>query len=710
MKSIFFCCLISSCLCAFADSNDMAPEISSDQPILIDRNTQEMIAKGNARLQCATCQLEADEIHYIQSNGKARATGCVSALHPPFRIVAQELSYDTTTSLLHGRTLRFGNAPFYIKADTADAAEKTIRAHHATIYFREPSTFSLNARAQEVNFLPSNTFEAKNILFFLGSVPFFYAPRYRFSPDTFLTHTKIKLGHDSSLGYFIQSQWPPYAFQHHHFRAILDAYSRRGYGYGAHFSSEKFNSDLPYRLHLQGYYIADRGHREDDFFQNPIARRRARTQFSYQQQFLEHFHVKSHIHWWSDSEIFSDFYDHDYRRDPFPDHFVEFKHRQNSILSTAFVRVPLHRFQSSTQRLPSLRCEYFPKTIGESSLYQQGFIDFTHLHREDRGEIFLKSHEKNSLHARRIEVAYQISRPFSWDHFLCWTPILGFRGTSYSSLSLPQKSFHRALGQIGFDLDGHIYRSMSYENAFWEIHGLRHVVHPILQYRWIPSAEKHWDKIPALDDFTQDTHLPIIDLLERRDAERLYRSHVLRIGCENFLQTAGGILYLARDLMQFHIYQDIYPQRPIPLSLPDDSKLSSHHLSHTHVHFQINPAEFLQLQMGLRINPVAKNLEEWNTSCRILSGDLWQVQVGNRYRRHSTREYTIEFSGKLNAVTQWEIFAKWDAHFRRIEEHHYSLTRQVSQTWNVEARLSFHHRHSRKQRSIFSISCHLIRW
>ncbi|MDR0445180.1 MAG: LPS-assembly protein LptD, partial [Puniceicoccales bacterium] len=415
------------------------------------------------------------------------------------------------------------------------------------------------------------------------------------------------------------------------------------------------------------------------------------------------------VHWWSDSEILHNFYYNRHEQDPFPDHFIETNYRHKHALTTCFTRVPLHRFQSSTQRLPSLRFEYFPRSNGESSFYQQGFLDFTHLHQEDGGEIFLKSQEKNAIHARRTEVAYQIAHPFSWDHFLQWTPLLGFHGTSYTSL--PQKkTFHRALGQIGFDLNFNFYRSMSSENALWGIRGLRHILHPILQYRWIPSSEHHWDRIPAIDNFTQDTHLPVIDLMERRDVDRLYRSHIMRIGIENFLQTASTTPYLARDLATFHIYQDIYPQRPIVLELPNNQRIANHHLSDTHVHFQVSPAEFLHFQAYTRIDPNDRTWKEFNTSCKVLSGDIWQIQFWNRYLRRRTQVYATEFSGNLNAVTRWEIFFQWDARRHRLEEHRYSLIREVSQTWDIEVKLRFDHRDSRKQRTSFSISCHLLRW
>jgi hypothetical protein len=89
---------------------------------------------------------------------------------------------------------------------------------------------------------------------------------------------------------------------------------------------------------------------------------------------------------------------------------------------------------------------------------------------------------------------------------------------------------------------------------------------------------------------------------------------------------------------------------------------------------------------------------------------MGQVQFWNRYLRHHTQAYATELSGNLNAVTRWKIFFQWDARQRRLEEHHYSFIREVSHTWDVEVKLRFDHRNSRKQRTLFSISCHLLRW
>ncbi|MDR3143403.1 MAG: LPS-assembly protein LptD [Puniceicoccales bacterium] len=694
------------------EAERIGPEISAERIKLSGQESGEMLASGKAHLQTDSLRLRADEIRYRQEDGQAHASHRVSALYPPFYLRAEELHCDLHRAHLRGKNLRLGGSSFYLKATDVEAKTDWILARQATLYLHEPASLSLSVRAKEISLSQSRYLEARQALFFLGRLPLFYARHCRWDVEGSSLHVKMKLGHDSSLGTFVQSQWPLHIGPHSHLGALFDSSSRRGCGGGMEFSAAApADAELPWALDAQGYFIRDHGKRGNDFFSSPLPKRRGRCRIAHRQCLSEHFHVTSHVQRWSDSEIFSDFHYGDYKKNPFPDSFAEANYRHRHALTTLFLRVPPHRFRSATQRLPSLRFEYFPALIGETSLYQQGFIDLSHLSREDRGETFLRTREKNSLRTRRAELAYQLFCPVSWGSGIGWTPILGLRGTSYSCSSSPQKSFRRVLGQVGFDLDLQAHYPMDVEQERWGIHGLRHVIHPMLQYRWIPHAERHWDEIPGIDDFSRDKHLPILDLLERRDTDRPYRSHVLRLGIENFLQTAGQSPHLARDLLQCHLYQDLYPQRPIaPPPSPHSPSPHSQHLSHTYLHLQLHPAEFLQFQNDLRFDPVAKIWEECRNSCRILSGERWQLQIEQQYLRQRTRSYSAELSGCLDAVTRWKFFFQWDARRHRLDEHGYRLVRQISQTWNLEAGLSIRHRDAWKKHVRFFISCNLIRW
>jgi LPS-assembly protein len=697
----------------------MGPEISAERIRLsgpkagdTGSETGEMLASGKAHLRADSLRLRADEIHYRPEDGQAQASRRVSALYPPFHLRAEELHYDLRRAQLSGKNLRLGRPPFCLEAAEVEAKTDWLLARRATLYLHEPAPLSLSARAEEIRLSQSRILEAQRVLFFLGPLPLFYARHCRWDIETDRPRVKIKLGHDSSLGAFAQSRWPLHVGPHDQVGALFDGYGRRGCGGGAEFSvTAPADAELPWALDGQGYFIPDHGHRGHDFFSHPLPRRRGRARLGYRQYLSEDLHVASHIHWWSDSEILGDFHYGDYRKNPLPDAFAEANYRHRHALTTLFLRVPLQRFRSATQRLPSLRFEYFPTNIGETSLHQQGFIEFAHLSREDRGESFLRTREKNPLHTRRAELAYQLSYPISWGSGIGWTPLLGLRGTSYGSSSSPRKSFRRLLGQIGFDLDLWAHRPMDVQQERWDIHGLRHVVHPMLQYRWIPHAERHWDKIPGIDDFGRDSHLPLLDLLERRDTDRPYRSHVLRLGLENFLQTAGPAPHLARDLLRFHLYQDLYPRRPSPPPpLPSSPSPRSHRLSHTYLHLWLQPAEFFQFRSDLRFEPSAGIWEECRSSCHILSGDRWRLQIGQRHRRRRTRSYSAEVSGNLDAVTRWKVFFQWDARQHRLDEHGYRLTRQISQTWDLEVGLDIRYRDARRKQVRFSISCNLIRW
>ena len=99
----------------------------------------------------------------------------------------------------------------------------------------------------------------------------------------------------------------------------------------------------------------------------------------------------------------------------------------------------------------------------------------------------------------------------------------GARVTHYADTvgAVTAGGYTRTLGEVGFDTALRASGTFDYQNAQWDINGLRHLFTPRLSYRYIPEADRGRARIPQIDRQTFSTYLPPLGLGETRNIDAL---------------------------------------------------------------------------------------------------------------------------------------------------------------------------------------------
>jgi LPS-assembly protein len=181
--------------------------------------------------------------------------------------------------------------------------------------------------------------------------------------------------------------------------------------------------------------------------------------------------------------------------------------------------------------------------------------------------------------------------------------------------------------------------TIDYENPLWHIDGLRHLLTPIVSYRYIPDANKDADWIPPIDRSTFTNYLPIMELGDMRALDQLQAENVLRVGINNTLQTRDKT-YGSVDLVTLNVDEDFNFQRAP--GTPDFSDL--------HADLTITPARWLELHLEDSVDPKTLTQQAVDTSVIIREGDIWSAKLGLGFLSDEYGTYAIPGLGSFPVV------------------------------------------------------------
>jgi LPS-assembly protein len=240
------------------------------------------------------------------------------------------------------------------------------------------------------------------------------------------------------------------------------------------------------------------------------------------------------------------------------------------------------------------------------------------------------------------------------------------------SVGIPLKSYTRTLGEVGFDAALRTSGMFDYQNAQWNINGLRHLFTPRVSYRYIPEAGEGRDRIPRIDRQTFSTYLQPLGLGQTRSIDDLRATNTLRLSLDNTVQTRDAN-YGSRDLLMVNLAADFRFKR-----LPAERDVSE---VHTEVAFA--PARWLQVDAYHRITPQTGTLQEFNSGVTVHDGTVWSLRFSNNFLRREIEDYVVDGRYRLNHRYDALTRLHYDARKRRFNEQAYGLVQNLDHTWRI---------------------------
>jgi len=691
--------VLVAAIVAFAPAGFSAPpQISSDEPMVFDSDTQSMKAVGEATLVHDRFLLIADEIEYFRAENRAQATGNVRLMSGGFRLVSDSLNYNAATRHVTSETFRAGDPPLLMEGSGFSGSPDQIDFADAVVYFHEPGPLALNYRARNVSLYPNDRVDVEGATFRIGRVPIFYLPKYSQkigqSPYSF----SGDLGFRSNLGGYAETRT---LFRFNEvFKAGLqfNAYTERGFLAGPTFEWRHGEEERFLNSTFLSGYINDQGGIDDlgkDVLRQPIDKNRYFIEWRHQQDIRDNLSLTASISAWSDSEVERDFQDDYFRDNQKPDSFVEAVYTGKNTFISAFARIDPNDFQVVQERLPEVRIDRMPVALFDTGIYHSFSAGAARLQEEPPGNIIKRQSD-------RLDAHYSIYKPIRITSWLNVMPVASVRVTHYDDTPGARGDFTRIMGEVGFDAQMVAHRIWEYQNKIWKIDGLRHVLRPVLRYRYLPGAKQGNSSIIPIDDDAFTTSVPAMDLGNIRHIDELTDRNMFRLGIENVLQTREAE-YGSRNLMTLNLYQDIF------LSGQPAGQEPGQEWADFYSQFILHPVHWLSFEVYKRFDTEQLTLKETRTRLMLSDGDVQTLAFSTSALQHAIDQYILEYHRKLNE--SWRFYADvvFDARLGDVTEQRYSLRQRWGNRWDVEYQISVNNGSTREDNVNFKVRFHLLR-
>jgi len=695
------------------------PELSSIEPLEFDEAAQRLIARGDARLDFQDTRLNADRITYYQEHSLADAFGNVAISRDGYRLIADQLSYDTQESVFAVDTLRTGQWPIYISGVSAGGTTENTTFKGATIYYGNPGRFTPNVSSDQIDFTSEQGGKLKMgaTTFRIGNLPIAKLPGYTHYIDQTSLLFDVNVGSDSELGTYLQTTtlFPVNSWLRA--GANLDLYSKRGVlaGPTAQYSYNSESQTITGALSTG--YIDDQGDPEPGLYNQPIDSERGFVEWRHQHHIGERINITASASYWSDSEVTRDFRDDYFRDNQQPDSFVEAVYAGDNYFLSAFGRFRPNDFQLVQERLPEVRFDLLPVPVFNTGAYQRFSASYAHLE-EDFGQVIPEIDQDSQ--SDRFDFTYRIERPILLTDWLTLTPLAGARVTHYENQEidplalgrynnpygnptpseLEDDQFTREIYEVGFDLEARAYATYATQNKMWEINGLRHLVRPVLRYRYYSDPDAT-DEIAVIDRTAFDLNRPILDLSDLRNVDSISETHLTRLGVENLFQTrAKG--YGSRTLAALNFYQDILFEKDTRY---DGDKQDT--LNATWIELVLSPAPWLKFDLASRFQTESMSLEELRTRTSIRSGEIWEIGLSTIFLHDRIDQYRIDFIYRINERYSFLADTRYDAETGEFTSTEFGINTRLNSAWEIIYGLTFRQDSSRESDFEFTVRLRL---
>jgi LPS-assembly protein len=668
------------------------PELSSVEPLEFDENAQRLVARGDARLDFDNTRVQADRITYYQELGLADAAGSVTISRDGNRLLAERMSYDTNEGIFSVDILKTGEWPFYLSGVNAGGTTESITVEGGTLYYGNPGPFALNVGSDSVNYVQNADEEFVSMdgaTFRVGRVPVFYLPGYTHRIDGAPYYFDLNAGSDGNLGLYLQTTTLFPVTPWLRAGANLDLYSQRGVlaGPAVQYAYDSETQRIVGAIST-GYIddAGDRSEREVDLFGRPIGTNRGFVEWRQKYGIGERFSTTASLSYWSDSEVTRDFRDDLYDDDQQPDSFAEAVYSGDNWMLSAFGRFQPNQFQLVQERLPEVRLDVLPIPIFNTGAYQKASLSYVQLY-EDFGltEPALTTEGRSN----RFDFTYRIQRPFAINDWLTLTPLAGARITQYedqeSTFLAPaviDDSFSREIYEVGFDLVARAYASYPTVNRTSGVDGLRHILRPVLRYRYFSDPDD-FNEIAAIDRRAFDLERPVLDLSDLRNVDEISETHLVRLGVENLFQTRAED-YGSRTLAALNFYQDILFERNTRFDGREEDTFNA-----TWVELVLNPAPWLKFDLASRFETETLTLEELRTRTTLYSGEIWELGLSTDLLNKRIDQYRVDFIYRMNERYAFLTDVRFDADTGDFTRLRLGLRTRVGSTWELLYAITF---------------------
>lgn len=612
---------------------------ATKQPITVNGDVvefktegKEVVAEGNVEITYQDNVMTCDRVRVFIDEKLVVAEGHVDLIRPgKEELQGDMIVYDfgDQTGSIINPSVRM--APYY---GTSRSMEKIAEGEFvltdgviSTCDLPHPHYW---LRCQEVSVSPDRVLTAKGVKVGMFGVPIMALPHYSQNLNDKYPRLMVTPGYDKNRGMELFGAWRYYLNPNARGRLHFDWYANKGWAQGL---------DLNYNTKAFGLGNF-KVYRIDEKDSEP--NERSRIELRHKWDMTERDHLVLEYHKQSDADFRKDYFYREYEKDTSPDSFFLFSHVYPNATLSVLSSPRVNKFDGMVEKIPELKLETVSQKIADTPFYFKNTSSFSQL-------VNAPADTERSAAVERLDTSNELSYLFRFMD-LDFKPMAGHRDTFYSRGLNTKDDFLRGMFFTGLDISTKLFRVFDVETDAMrlDIHGLRHVVTPTLQYRYQhePTVEK-------------------VNLQQLDDVDGLDKLNKVTLGLQQRLQTKrnGSSVDLATLLLTSDFYFE---------------------------HNSTYGKGFENFKYDLEFKPYPwwefDSDAEYDTSggfFRTLNADFWantgkaRSVLGYRFKKDESSQLTTGFTSPLNQFWKLGVYERFEFKTGDLVEQEYTLERDL---------------------------------
>ncbi|MEW6534673.1 MAG: hypothetical protein AB1454_03500 [Candidatus Auribacterota bacterium] len=548
--------------------NGDQPKQKEDFPIEVNADNVEYIKEeeivkgtGNVVINFKGVRLAADSITVNLVTKDAYAVGNVRFFQGERIYTSESIHYNFETEKGTFDHTKGRFKPFYLYGNKVEKPEKRPEYHISNGYVTT-SDYALpdyRLRAKEVHVYPKDKIIMKDIVFEIGNIPVFWVPFWYYPLTERDSPVSVVPGHSGKWGYYLLTSAEVYKSQNLTVEVGADYRSKRGMAGGID-ADYNFNDQV--KGEVKSYLMRDRNFEDYDRKLNgdtelqEIEKTRYRLTWEHEQKISPSTRLLSELNLQSDKQIIDDFFRREFDEQIQRVNFLDLTRATEKYQMEFYASPRFNSFFDVLERLPEVRFMTRDMQVLDTPLYLKSDIQIADLN-------FRFDDEDLDFDSFRVALANELSYPmFLWD-FFNFKPYV--KGTSvYYSDYIDDSDDLRSIVDLGFKSSFRTSRIYHVESDNWNIHGLRHIFEPTMDFKMIRTSVNVRDvyQFDMIDAATQDTAVSF-QLRNLIQTKKWVDKVVLDTSNKDnkTLMYTKGIDEVSKDLVDFSLSFDIFPTK-----------------------------------------------------------------------------------------------------------------------------------------------------
>lgn len=651
--------------------------VSGESEVDWDLATGTATATNGVMVSYGNAFLVADRVRVSQETGEVEAEGHVRIQNEDQIWVGENIRYNFKTREIRAEVFRTGKYPVFAEGAVLGGKDlgrsnQVYTAQGSYITTDDVSEPFSKVRASSITIIPNQRINVRHATFYLGKMPVFYFPFFTYSLSERANQFYVTPGYRTRFGPYLLGTYRWFLSEQIDGELHTDYRFQRGPGVGP---DVNLHLGRWGEASLRYYYLNDRepGTNSGGF---DIPHDRHRVQFNYDATPWTNLNVKSQVRYQTDERLLPDYFESEYRRNPQAATFVEVNKLWDNFSLDAFAQPRVNNFFETVEMLPEIKLTGFRQQLGVLPVFYES--------ESSAGYYRRRFAETNSLptgldfEAARADTFHQLVAPHTFFGWLNFLPRVGGRFTYYSRATGPGATtdeVHRGVFNTGAEINFKASRLWpEVENQALDVHGLRHIVQPLINYVYVPRPSEVPANLPQFSHPSPTLRLLPIEFPDYNSIDAVDSQNVIRFGVANKLQTkrAGQL----EDLLRWDLYTD-WRLRP----RGDQSTFAD-----LWSDLIFRPRNWINLESQTRFDLDNGDCRMAFHTLTLTPNDTWSLSLGHWYLQDDFRNDPLALGEGNNLFTSsifyrlnenWAFRAShfYEADLGRLQEQFYTVYR-----------------------------------